>query len=264
MPVCYGTGSNGKSTILGALIDIFGPDYGMKAAPDLLMAKAHEGHPTDRTDLFGKRLVVAIETEEGRRLSETQVKEYTGGDRIRARRMRENFWEFSPTHTVFLATNHKPEIRGVDHGIWRRVKLVPFAVTVADKDAVKDMPVKLRAEAQGILAWCVRGCLKWQANGLTPPEIVTAATAIYRKEQDKFGRFLEQHFEQKVGARTKAGEAYQRYKRWAEDGHEFVMSLTKFGVAIRERGIGCDDSGRFVFYLDIELKPEPPIRHGGL
>ena len=80
LPVAYGTGSNGKSTILGALLDVFGPDYSMKATPDMLMAKRNDSHPTDRTDLFGKRLVVAIETEEGLRLNETMVKELTGGD----------------------------------------------------------------------------------------------------------------------------------------------------------------------------------------
>jgi putative DNA primase/helicase len=136
--------------------------------------------------------VVAIETEAGRRLNETLVKELTGGDRIRARRMHENFWEFSPTHTFMFATNHKPGIRGTDNGIWRRVKLVPFTVSVADTEADKAMPDKLRGEAKGILAWCVRGCLEWQEQGLEPPGEVVEATASYRAEQDLIGSFLEQ------------------------------------------------------------------------
>ena len=111
--VLYGTGANGKSTFLNTLLALLGP-YGMKATSELLMVSKSDRHPTERTDLCGKRLVAAIETEQGRRLSEVFVKEATGGDRIRARRMREDNWEFGPTHTILLATNHKPEIRGTD------------------------------------------------------------------------------------------------------------------------------------------------------
>jgi P4 family phage/plasmid primase-like protien len=107
--VLYGTGANGKSTFLGALQDVFGQDYSMKSAPDLLMAKRNEAHPTERADLFGKRLVVGIETEDGRRLSESIVKELTGGDRIRGRRMREDFWEFPPH--AYLVAGREPQAR---------------------------------------------------------------------------------------------------------------------------------------------------------
>ncbi len=151
----YGTGSNGKSTMLNALQETLGPDYAMKATAGLLMASKTDAHPTGLTDLYGKRLVVAIETESGRRLNETLVKELTGGDKIRARRMREDFWEFSPTHSIVLATNHKPTVRGTDHGIWRRLRLLPFTVSIPDGQADKSMPEKLRAEAPGILAWLV-------------------------------------------------------------------------------------------------------------
>src|SRR5262245_11504483 len=166
MPIAYGLGSNGKSTILGTLLETFGKDYAMKCPPDMLMAKRNDSHPTDRADLFGRRPVVAIETEAGRLLNETMVKELTGGDRIRARRMREDFWEFSPTHTLMMGTNHKPKIRGTDRGIWRRIRLVPFTVTVDSLQEDRAMPEKLLAERPGILAWCVRGSLDWQARGL--------------------------------------------------------------------------------------------------
>jgi P4 family phage/plasmid primase-like protien len=190
MPVAYGTGANGKSTILGAVLGVMGTDYAMKAPPDLLMTKHSETHPTEPADLLGKRLVVAIETEDGRRLNETMVKELTGGDRIRARRMREDFWEFEPTHKIIMATNHKPIVRGTDLGIWRRLVLVPFTVRVEGAQAIKDMPEKLKAEYSGILAWMVRGCLDWQKNGLGAPEAVASATRTYRDEQDLMGDFL--------------------------------------------------------------------------
>jgi putative DNA primase/helicase len=156
LPVLYGTGANGKSTVLNTLLAIAG-DYGMQAAPDLLVAKKG-GHPTELADLFGMRLVASIEVEDGRKLAEGLVKQLTGGDRVKARRMRENFWEFEPTHTVFMAVNHKPIVKGTDLGIWRRIRLIPFTETIAPADQDKQLPEKLRAELPGVLAWAVEGC----------------------------------------------------------------------------------------------------------
>ncbi len=220
LPVCFGTGQNGKSTILGALLDTFGPDYAMKCPPEMLMARGYDSHPTDRADLFGKRLVVAIETESGRRLNETLVKELTGGDRIRARRMRENFWEFQPTHTVIMGTNHKPVVQGTDHAIWRRLRLVPFSVTVEAGQDDKAMPHKLRNERPGILAWCVRGCLRWQENGLIEPAEVSEATAEYRSEQDILGSFIAEHAIKDPSVRCRCGDLFAKYKKWAEESGE--------------------------------------------
>jgi putative DNA primase/helicase len=236
LPVAYGTGSNGKSTILGALLDVFGPDYAMKAPPDLFMAKKNDAHPTDRTDLFGKRLVVAIETEMGRRLNETMVKELTGGDRIRARRMREDNWEFSPTHKVIMGTNHKPSVRGTDHGIWRRIRLFPFTVKISESEADRTVPERLRAEREGILAWIVQGCLEWQRRGLDAPAEVTEATADYRAEQDVLGSFLAECAREGWNLRVKASELYARYKAWGEGGNEFVLNQTQFSQQLQERG----------------------------
>jgi putative DNA primase/helicase len=255
LPVAFGPGSNGKSTILGTLLDVFGPDYGMKATPDMFMARKHDPHPTERTDLFGKRLVAAIETEAGRRLNETMVKELTGGDRIRARRMRENNWEFSPTHTLIMATNHKPVIHGTDNGIWRRLKLVPFTVSVSGADADTEMLEKLRAEHPGILAWCVCGTMAWKQYGLKAPEEVTEATASYRKEQDVIGAFLDEFTLSSSSCRVKAGVLYARYKTWAESGNEYVATQTAFGLAIQERGFEKHTSNG-IWYLGIGLRQE--------
>jgi putative DNA primase/helicase len=237
MPVAYGSGSNGKSTILGTLLDVFGSDYAMKCPPDMLMAKKSDSHPTDRADLFGKRLVVAIETESGRQLNETMVKELTGGDKIRARRMRENFWEFQPSHTLIMATNHKPVIRGTDNGIWRRLRLVPFSVTVAGGQDDKDMPDKLKAEFPGILAWCVRGCLRWQSEGLQEPKVVSDATAKYRLEQDILGAFLEEHTMKNIQFQVRAKTLFEEFSKWAMAANEYVPSMRAFGQMIEERGI---------------------------
>jgi putative DNA primase/helicase len=252
LPVAFGTGSNGKSTLLGTLMDVFGSGYAMKCPPDLLLAKRNDSHPTDRASLFGKRLVVAIETEENRRLNESMVKELTGGDDITARRMREDFWTYKPSHTVFMATNHKPVIRGTDRGIWRRVKLVPFTVAVGDAVAIKDMPARLRAEWGGILAWCVRGCLAWQARGLATPDEVVVATAKYRGDQDLLGLFMAEHTVLAPNAKAKASALYARYKEWAEAGGEFVISQRAFGDSLAERGFEKKQSNG-AWYLGIGL-----------
>ena len=152
----HGSGANGKSTFLRVLLDILG-DYAIQAVSELLMVKAHESHPTERADLFGRRLVCTIETEEGKRMAEALMKQLTGGDKIKARKLYQDFFAFNPTHKILLAANHKPIFRGTDHAVWRRIKLVPFAVTIPETERDKALPEKLKRELPGILAWAVAG-----------------------------------------------------------------------------------------------------------
>ena len=226
--------------------------------PDLIMAKKNETHPTERADLFRKRLVVAIETEEGRRLNETLVKELTGGDRVRARRMREDFWEFEPTQKIFLATNHKPPIRDTTDSTWRRIKEIPFKVKMPDDKADKTVPQRLRAEYPGILAWCVRGCLEWQESGLQEPKSVIQATTAYRLSQDVLGAFLGEYTIEDKTSEVKGVELYELYKKWAEASNEYCFSSTKFGEALKDRGIDWRKSSG-ILYRGIKLRqPQPP------
>ena len=217
----YGTGSNGKSTALNVVCKLLGRDYAMNAAPELLMVKKGETHPTERADLAGKRMVVSIEVSEGRMLAESLVKELTGGDPIRARRMREDFWEFNPSHTIWLATNHKPNVRGTDWAIWRRIKLIPFTVRIADDDQDLELPGKLLAEAPGILAWAVRGCLAWQRSGLGAPDVVIAANMEYRAEEDLLGTFIAECCVVSEREKTTAAALYDAYKNWTENTGEY-------------------------------------------
>jgi putative DNA primase/helicase len=256
LPVAFGSGSNGKSTVLGAVLSVLGPDYAMKCPPEMLMARANDAHPCDRADLFGKRLVLAMETEQGRRLNEALVKELTGADRVRARHMRENFWEFSSTHTLIMATNHKPAVRGTDHGIWRRIRLVPFTVCLSDAEADRTVPERLRAESPGILAWLVRGCLEWRRRGLDAPPEVAEATADYRREQDILGSFLAECTLSDPSVRVKAGELYARYAEWAKSSNEPALSLTAFGTAVQERGVEKRTSNG-VWYIGLAIRPNP-------
>jgi putative DNA primase/helicase len=246
IPIAHGPGGNGKTLLFSALLDTVGADYSGTVPPELLMETRGEQHPTIMADLFGKRLMVAAETGEGRRLNEGRLKALTGGDRIKARRMKEDFWEFTPTHKLVLFTNHKPEVRGTDHGIWRRLALWPFGVRFWDHDkgetgppelrADKDLPNKLRAERPGILAWLVAGCLEWQAEGLRMPEKVRAATAEYRDAQDVLAAFLADCCLTGPDYRSRATPLYEAYTRWAKSAGEHEVSQRRFGDAMTERG----------------------------
>jgi putative DNA primase/helicase len=248
--IFWGAGANGKSTIVETMLRMLGEDYAVKASRDLFMAKKQDNHPTQMARLFGRRLVVCVETHEGARLDEGLVKELTGGDKITARRMREDPWQFDPTHKAILVTNHKPEIRGTDEGIWRRQRLVPFTVRFwnpddpeerarglpADLRQDKELSQKLKAELPGILAWCVEGCLAWKHEGLGMPKAVKAATSAYRVEQDLLSAFLEERCVLGRDFQVRFSELYAAYCCWCEQGNEEPVKKRQFGEALRERG----------------------------
>jgi putative DNA primase/helicase len=234
LAVLYGTGANGKSTVLNALLTVLG-DYGMQAAPDLLVAKKGS-HPTELADLFGMRFVASIEVEDGSRLAESLVKQLTGGDRVKARRMRQDFWEFEPTHKVLMACNHKPQVRGTDNAIWRRIRLVPFTETIPPAEQDRNLPDKLRAEASGILAWAIEGCLEWRREGLQAPEAVRQATGAYRAEMDVLGAFLRDCCELCAEYNVAAKDLYAAYKFWCEENGERPETQRRLGSRLTERG----------------------------
>ena len=254
LPFLYGIGANGKSTLLNTLLALLGTDYAMKAAPDLLLTKRGESHPTERADLFGKRLVAAIETEDGKRLAESLVKELSGGDRVRARRMREDFWEFSPTHKIWLAANHKPTIRGQDFGIWRRVKLIPFNVRFEGKAADTALPEKLLAELPGILNWALLGCLEWQADGLDEPGEVQAATGGYRAAMDVLGQFVGDCCELGGDCESKASDVRTAYETWCKANGERPVNGRRFGDYLTDRGVERRKSHGTIVYSGVAIQ----------
>jgi putative DNA primase/helicase len=244
----YGTGRNGKSTFIETLLELLGI-YAQKAPTEMLMARPMgAGIPNDVAQLPGRRFVVTAETEEGRRLNESLVKDLTGGDRMTARFMRAEFFEFKPTHKLWMYGNHKPVIRGTDLGIWRRIRAIPFTVTIPEAEVDEAMPARLRQELPGILAWAVRGCLAWRRSGLGESKAVSELTEFYRAEMDVLGAFIDERCVTHPNARAEASALYKAYQQWAEGAGEHVYSHRRFGTQLTERGFGRhkDGAGRIV------------------
>jgi putative DNA primase/helicase len=234
--MCYGIGANGKSTFLDILSEMMG-DYAQSLPMQSLMVKYNDGGiSNDIARLNGARFVSAVETDEGKRLSESLVKQLTGGDRISARFMRAEFFDFKPTFKIWMGVNHRPVITGTDHGIWRRVKLIPFEVVIAETDRDTDLPAKLRAELPGILNWALTGCLEWGSKGLDVPESVKAATEDYRHDMDRLADFLQERCNFGESFRVRSGDLYQAYRQWCEQEGARVLDSKKFKVRILEKG----------------------------
>ena len=242
----YGSGSNGKSTFLTAVKEMLG-EYACSAPRDLLMVQKTPKHETEFARLHGKRVATGAEVGDGQRFDEAKVKDLTGSDIVPARRMNEDFWDLRPTHKLWLAGNYKPTIIGADLGIWRRIRLVPWTVTVTDEQKDRTLPAKLKAELPGILRWAVQGCVEWQRCGLEEPPAVLAATEEYRWESDVLGAFLREICIIERGATVSRATLRERYERWSKDaGHEPVggrrlaARLREYHVTecdVRESGI---------------------------
>jgi putative DNA primase/helicase len=257
MVINHGPGANGKSTYQEVVSAALG-EYAMRAPTEMLLIKRAGGVPNDVARLKGARFVTASETEEGRRLAESLVKDLTGQDTITARFMRGEFFDFRPTHKLWLSTNHKPEIRGTDNAIWRRLRLVPWRVTIPPAEQDKKLPEKLRDELPGILAWIVRGCLAWRHEGLRAPEEVRQATREYRAEMDVLAGFIADCCERGGGKSASSGELWEAWQRWCEGTGEQAGTRKRFGGHLAERGFLNDrdsKTGRKV-WVGLALRPD--------
>jgi putative DNA primase/helicase len=204
----YGNGANGKSTLLEVLLAILG-DYAKSASPGLLMAGRDGRHEEELAELKGVRFATCVESGLDQAFNEPRLKYVTGGDTISARFLYGKRFEFKPTHKLWVATNHKPRVRGGDEGIWRRLRLIPFDQVIPDHERDPRLKEKLLTEAPGILAWAVRGCLEWQRDGLGTSEEVRDATADYRDGEDRIGPFLEEVCVQSPAARVVASRLFE-------------------------------------------------------
>lgn len=231
----WGSGANGKSVFINTISGILG-DYHKTAAIETFTASTVEQHPTALAGLRGARLVTAVETEEGRRWAEAKIKALTGGDKIAARFMRQDFFEFTPQFKLLIAGNHKPGLRSVDEAIRRRFHLVPFAVTIPPAERDETLSEQLRSEWGGILAWAIEGCLEWQRTGLAPPEAVTSATAAYLDGEDAVSAWLDEECERDVNGWSSLPHLFGAWKAWAERNGEDAGNNRRLGHTLETRG----------------------------
>lgn len=232
----YGAGDNGKSVFHRTISEMLG-DYASKAPRGLLYESKNERHPTELADLFNARLVLCPEVKRGQRFDEALVKDLVGEDTIKARKMHQDFWEFDPTHKLFICGNHKPVIHGTDHGIWRRIRLVPWNVTIPAAEKDRRLLAKLQAEYAGILAWAVRGCLEWQREGLGDPAEVNAATAAYREESNPLAEFFAARCVFAEDAKVSRRALREAYEDWARGIGAEPLGARNFALYLKDRGV---------------------------
>lgn len=234
--ILWGTGANGKSTFLNVMLELFG-DYALSTGIETFMKKNSE-QSNDIARLKGMRLVTTSEIEQGRQISESLIKMVTGEDGLTARFLYGEYFSFKPTFKIFMATNHKPKIRGADNGIWRRIKMIPFTVTIPPEQRDKNLTEKLIAENSGILNWLLKGYAMWKKEGLEEPAAVKEANEEYRMDMDSVGTFVTDCLELDTSLqwRLPTNLLYQTYIKWCSKNNERVMSQKWLGMRMSEKG----------------------------
>jgi putative DNA primase/helicase len=249
----HGTGANGKSVLLKTITALTS-EYAQQVQTDSLMVKKNSGVNNDIAALRGARFLSAVETEADHKLAESLVKHITGGDKVSARFLFHEYFEFTPQFKIWLAANHKPQVKGNDHAIWRRIKLIPFDITIPQTEQNPKLDLELREELSGILNWALEGCLRWQVDGLGEPQAVTDATAAYKLEQDSLAGFLSDTCETGKLYQVTAKELYAAYERWCSTNGETTQPSKWLGEQLKERGFQADRNNKHRFWRGIGLK----------
>jgi putative DNA primase/helicase len=231
----FGDGRNGKGVFINTMSGIM-KDYHRVAPISTFVAGYNEQHSTDLAMLRGARLVTASETEDGQRWAEAKIKQMTGGDRISARFMRQDFFEYMPQFKLEIIGNKKPGINAVDEAIRSRIKLVRFSVFIPPEERDKDLGSKLVAEWPGILAWMIAGCVEWQRIGLSPPQAVEDATKEYLEAEDTIQLWLNDACRQGKDLWSSFADLFDCWKTWAETSGEFVGSGKRFSSRLESYG----------------------------
>ena len=255
--ILWGTGANGKSTFLNVLQHLFG-DYASTARTETFMKKTTE-QSNDLARLKGARLVTTSEAEQGKQLSESLIKQITGGDKLSARFLYGEFFDFVPTFKIFMATNHKPNIKGSNNGIWRRIKMIPFTVTIPPEKRDKHLTEKLIAENSGILNWLLEGYAMWEKEGLSKePQAIAEATAEYRDDMDSIQTFINEclEFDASEKSRLENSVLYATYENWCTKNNEHLMSHKWLSTQLQEKGLRKKSSNGVRFWQGLSVRAE--------
>ncbi len=254
--ILWGTGANGKSTFLNVLQYLFG-DYACSTMIETFMKKSSE-QSNDLARLKGARLVTTSEVEQGKPLSESLIKTVTGEDELTARFLYGEYFSFKPTFKIFMATNHKPKIRGADNGIWRRIKMIPFTVTIPPEQRDKKLTEKLIAENSGILNWLIKGYAMWRKEGLSEPDAIRNANEEYRMDMDSVGTFINDCFDIDASLQWRLNNTmlYNTYIKWCNANNERVMSQKWLTMRMSEKGFKRMVSNSQRLWLGLARKPQ--------
>jgi putative DNA primase/helicase len=221
----WGTGTNGKGTMIRVLAAMMG-DYHSNASVEMFMSSKVDRHSTELARLRYARLVTCSETHQGRRWDDAKIKALSGGDKITARFMRQDDFEFWPKFKIFISGNHKPKIETPDAAMRRRMNLIPFNITIPDDELDTDLFVKkLEPELPGILDWSIKGARWWYEEGLNPPDIIRASTTEYLSDEDSYAIWLSECTERQDSCSwTNSTALFDNWKMWAERANEYPGS----------------------------------------
>lgn len=254
MFILYGNGRNGKSVFLDVITEMLG-NYTTNIQPQTLMVKPQSGSAnSDIARLQGARLVTTTEPNDGMRFDEGLVKQVTGGDTITARFLYGDEFDYDPEFKLWMATNHKPIIRGTDDGIWRRMVIIPFTVQIPENKVDKNLKYKLRREMTAILNWAVEGYREWKRIGLSEPQVIKDQRQTYRTEMDAVELFIEECCYRKPGEREKSKDLYRVYREWAKENNQYAMNSTKFGKEMSNKFQKIRSNGSW--YVGVKLRSE--------
>ncbi|MBU0437003.1 phage/plasmid primase, P4 family [Staphylococcus succinus] len=257
--VLYGNGRNGKSVFLDILNEIFG-NYSTNIQPQAIMASKNQSDASPEiAKLDGARLVTTTEPNEGERFDEGLLKQLTGGDRVSARKLYENEFEFTPQFKLWMATNHKPYVRGRDEGIWRRFVIIPFDKQIPLHEIDRDLTKKLKRELPAIMRWCVDGFLEWQRIGLSEPKIIKEQRDEYRTEMDSIAAFIDECCIVKPDEKIKASLLFEAYDNWAKENNQHRMSSTKFGKEMSNKFTKKTSNGVKYYGVNLEQDYNPHL-----
>ena len=239
LPFAHGTGGNGKGVFLEAMRGVLG-DYAGAAPAGFLMATTYQQHHTELADLEGRRFVICSEVNQRDRFDEARVKQLTGGDTVKARFMRQDFFEFTPTHHLWLMGNDKPDVEAGGESFWRRLRLIPFTHKVPEDKVIEGLQEKLaREHGAGVLQWIIDGAVTYLDKGLNDPATVMAATHDYAENMDTIGRFIEDSCHLNDQLSVEVSHLRAAYETWCDEqgerpktGRAFTEQLARHGVKV--------------------------------